>query len=361
MVGQAHGNGEGRAVTLHQADLCFPDHQLAALAAWSAEAAGEVALQQWGWTLARDPEGVRHWRPRARGVSIDSERGYRFRGRAATLHRIVAWLDRGEPDRRVLVITGSPGVGKSAVLGRVVTTADAAIRTALPPGDHAVRASVGSVGCAVHAKAKTALEVAEEIARAASARLPKDTSDLVPAIREVLDEHGGRRFNVIIDALDEAASPEQARAIIDQVALPLAETCSDAGAQVVVGTRRRDDGGNLLDRFGGALEGIDLDDPRYFAEEDLAAYALACLQLAGDERPGNPYLDYTLAGPVAGRIAAMAGRNFLVAGLIARSRGLHDEQAADPGQLGFSATVDSALAATWSASTRSRECRPTAR
>jgi WD40 repeat protein len=345
VVGRTHGNGEGRAVTLHQADLCLPGHQLAALAGWSAEAAGEVALQQWGWTLARDPEGVRHWRPRARGVSIDSERGYRFRGRAVALHRIVAWLDRGEPDRRVLVITGSPGVGKSAVLGRVVTTADAAIRAVLPPGDQSVRASVGSVGCAVHAKAKTALEVAEEIARAASARLPKDTGDLVPAIRETLDEHGGRRFNVIIDALDEAASPEQARAIIDQVALPLVETCSDAGAQVVIGTRRRDDGGNLLGRFGGALEAIDLDDPRYFAEEDLTAYALACLQLAGDERPGNPYLDDSLAGPVAGRIAAMAGRNFLIAGLIARARGLHDEQAADPDRLGSSATVDSALAA----------------
>ena len=52
-----------------------------------------------------------------------------------------------------------------------------------------------------------------------------------------------------------------------------------------------------------------------------------------------------LAGPVAGRIAAMAGRNFLIAGLIARSHGLHDEHAADPDQLGFSATVDSALAA----------------
>jgi WD40 repeat protein/DNA-binding SARP family transcriptional activator len=345
MVGRVHGNGEGRAVTLHQADLCFPDHQLAALAGWSAEAAGEVALQQWGWTVARDPEGVRHWQPRARGVSIDSERGYRFRGRAAALDRIVAWLDRGEPDRRVLVITGSPGVGKSAVLGRIVTTADTAIRALLPPGDQAVRASVGSVGCAVHAKAKTALEVAEEIARAASARLPDGTSDLVPALREVLDERGGRRFNVIIDALDEAASPAQARAIVDQVVLPIAETCSDAGAQVLVGTRRRDDGGSLLDRFGGALEAVDLDDPRYFAEEDLSAYALACLQLAGDERPGNPYIDDSLARPVADRIAMMAGRNFLIAGLIARSRGLHDSGAVDPGRLGFSATVDSALAA----------------
>ena len=41
----------------------------------------------------------------------------------------------------------------------------------------------------------------------------------------------------------------------------------------------------------------------------------------------------------------MADRNFLIAGLIARSRGLHDEEPADPGRLAFAATVDSALAA----------------
>ena len=345
IVGQAHPSGEGRAITLHQADLCLPDHGLAALANWSTNAAGEVALHQWGWALARDPEGVRHWRPRARGVSIDSERGYRFRGRTAALGQIAGWLDRDEADRRVLVVTGSPGVGKSAVLGRVVTTADATIRASLPQGDEAIRASVGSVGCAVHAKAKTALEIAEEIARAASARLPEDPADLAPAIREALEGRGGPRFNVIIDALDEAASPAQARGIIDKVVLPLAETCSDAGAQVVVGTRRRDDGGDLLGRFGGALAAIDLDDPAYFAEEDLAAYALACLRLAGDERPGNPYADDAAATPLASKIAALAGRNFLIAGLIARSHGLHDQHATNPDQLSLPATVGSALAA----------------
>jgi Cdc6-like AAA superfamily ATPase len=127
----------------------------------------------------------------------------------------VSWLDRAAPDRRVLVVTGSPGVGKSAVLGRIVTTADAAIRKSLPPGDKAVRASLGSVSYAVHAKAKTALEVAEEIARAASTRLPDEAGDLAPNVRDALGERGGRRFNVIIDALDEAASPAQARAIIE--------------------------------------------------------------------------------------------------------------------------------------------------
>src|SRR5262249_28563672 len=192
IVGPARGNGKGRAITLHQADLCFPGHRLAALAGWSAEAAGEAALQQWGWTLARDPEGVRHWRPRARGVGIDSERGYRFRGRAAALSQIAGWLDRPEPDRRGGGGGGGAGGGGggAAALGRIVTTADAAIRTMLPADDQAVRASVGSVGCAVHAKAKTALEVAEEIARAASARLPGDPSDLAPAVRDALGRRG---------------------------------------------------------------------------------------------------------------------------------------------------------------------------
>ena len=345
IVGQANSNGDGRAITLHQADLYFPDQGFGMLANWSVEVAGEVALQQWGWTLTRDPEGIRHWRPRARGVSIESERGYRFRGRTEALNQVVEWLDRPEPDRRVLVVTGSPGVGKSAVLGRIVTTADVGIRALLPVDDKAVRASVGSVSCAVHAKAKTALEVAEEIARAASARLPEDAGDLAPAIRDALGERDGRRFNVVIDALDEAASPSQARAIIDSVVLPLTETCHDVGAQVVVGTRRRDDGGDLLSRLGGALVAIDLDHPDYFAEEDLVAYAMACLQLAGAERPGNPYADDALAASFASRIAAMSGRNFLVAGLVARAHGLHDQVGADPMQPTFPSTVESALAA----------------
>ena len=345
LVGQAHANGDGRAVALHQVDADLPGLKLGALARWSVAAAGEGALAQWGWSLDRDPEGVRHWRPRARGVSIESERGWRFRGRTAALAAIACWLDRETPDRRVLVVTGSPGVGKSAVLGRVVTTADPGIAAVLPPGDGAVRARVGSVACAVHAKGKTALEVAAEVARAASAALPGEPDDLAPAVRAVLEGRHGSRFSVVIDALDEAAGPDQARLIVATVVLPLAETCADVGAQVIVGTRRRDDGGDLLGRFGGALTVIDLDDPGYFAEQDLAGYALACLQLAGDERPASPYNDLGAAGPVADRIAALSGQNFLIAGLIARSHGLHDEQPVDPARLAFEPTVDAALTA----------------
>src|SRR5262249_7704932 len=112
-----------------------------------AGAAGSAALPPWGWTLARDTESVRHWRPRARGARDDGECGCRFHGRRVALTRIAGWLDRREPDRRVLVVTGSPGAGKSAVLSRIVTTADAAIRALLPANDQAVLATIGSVSC----------------------------------------------------------------------------------------------------------------------------------------------------------------------------------------------------------------------
>ena len=345
VVGEANARGDGHAISLYQADAALPGEKLAKLADWSAEAAGETALAAWGWSLSRDPEAGRHWRPRARGVSIDSERGFRFRGRTAALTKIVEWLDRPVPDRQVLVVTGSPGVGKSAVLGRIVTTADPEVRASMPPDDATMPAPLGSVACAVHAKGKTALEVATEIARAASARLPDDAADIAPALRDVLTERGGLRFNVIIDALDEATTPAQARAMVTKIVLPLVETCSGVGARVVVGSRRRDDGGDLLTFFGNALVVLDLDDRGYFDEADLAAYAVACLQLEGDERPDNPYADDAIAVPLAHRIADLADRNFLITGLVARDHGLHDTYAAQPERLMINATVGSALAA----------------
>jgi WD40 repeat protein len=365
VVAQADAStGNGRAISLYQAVQWFPGEDLRLLAEqFPATAAGEVALAAWGWSLAGDSEATRHWRPRARGVAIDSERGYRFRGRTAALRAITSWLERAEADRRVLVVTGAPGSGKSAVLGRIVTTADADAVRELPPSDAAMRASVGSVACAVHSKGLTALEVAGQIAKAASAALPERIEDFAPALRSALDERASSRFNVIIDALDEAASPAEARLIEAKVILPLAETCWDVGAQVVVGSRRSDADGDLLGTFrragggggwsggavsgetalGGAAKVVDLDEPEFFAAEDLAGYALATLQLAGDARAGNPYAPDAIAGPVAERIAALSDGNFLVAGLTARTHGLYDKAPVDPAALSFSPKVDDAM------------------
>src|SRR6185295_1065113 len=123
---------------------------------------------------------------------------------------------------------------------------------------------------------------------------------------------------IVIDALDEADTADEARLILTKVVLPIVQTCGTLGAQVVLGTRRNDSRGSLLPLLSGAAEVIDLDESRYFALQDLQAYASATLQLIGDERPGNPYEQQSKAGPVARRIAELAQGNFLVAGLEAR-------------------------------------------
>ena len=345
VVGEADSDGNGQAISLHHADQFLPEEKIQLLARWTIQASDELARQAWNWTLDGDGEADRHWRPRARGVTSNTERGHRFRGRASALQEIIDWLDRSAPDRRVLVVTGSPGAGKSAVLGRVVVTADP---TAGHPGDRAagrdLRATVGSVACAVHAKGKTALEVAREIARAASAAIPDQPQDLPAALQTVLMRRPGARFNLLVDALDEASDTHQVRTIVREVIRPIATDCAGLGAQVVVGTRHFDGDGDLLCLFTPGAMVIDLDDPAYFALEDLAAYAHATLQLSGAERPGNPYQSDEVAGPVARRIAELADRNFLVANLVAGIHGLYDQQPIPVEQIRFTARVQDALA-----------------
>ena len=344
LVGQARGNGDGRVFTLYMATNVLREERLELLTdQFDIAAAGADAVASWGWALASDDEAGRHWMPRSRGVTIDIEHGYRFRGRRAVLTEIVVWLSRPQLDRKVLVVTGSPGVGKSAVLARIVTTADPLVAAQLPATETTVRAPLGSIACAVHAKGKTALQVGHEIARAASAALPDRLDDVVPSIREVLGERPGGRFTVVVDALDEAVTGDEARLVIRRLLVPLVEMCSDVGAQVLVGTRSQDDVGDLIAEFGHARHVLDLDLPRYFALDDLIAYAEATLQLTGDVRPDTPYASAEFARPLAQRIAEVAGPNFLIAGLIARAHGLHDDEPADPSTVTVAPTVTTAL------------------
>ncbi|MEV0562795.1 trypsin-like peptidase domain-containing protein [Dactylosporangium sp. NPDC050588] len=336
LVTQASSVGDGFALALHWINEAAPQFGIGARAAWRVSDVEDTALAAWGWLLRDDPQLGRHWSPRGRGVSVESEAGYRFRGREAVLRKINQWFAAPKQNRRILVITGSPGAGKSALLGRVVTTADPEIRKALPQGG-GVFAAEGSVDCAVHAKGKTALDVAEEIARSVSIALPDRAERLAPAFRKRL---GRARFNLVVDALDEAASVGSARELIDDVLVPLAE----AGATVVVGTRRADGKGDLVGRFGAASMVVDLDSHDYFSEADLVEYAYATLCREGVEvGADHPYANRAVARQVAVRIAALAERNFLVAGLVAGAHGNFDVEPVSPAAVAFPPTVDSAL------------------
>ncbi|SDC99295.1 trypsin-like peptidase domain-containing protein [Glycomyces harbinensis] len=278
-------------------------------------------------------EDLSHWWPRARGLSGTHEQGWLFRGRRKALTEIVDWLRDGRR-HSVLVVTGTPGVGKSATLGRIVTTSHQPWAAMLPEDDTAVRAEPGSVDCAVHANGKTALEVANEILARRGGGPVERPEDFAGAMARALA--GGERFNVVLDALDEAADAKEARAIASRVLRPLSEL---PNTSVVVGGRRVDGSGDLLAHFGNSLHRLDLDSPEYFEFQDLTDYAEAALRQASGEQRRNPYGDPGTAGPVARRIAELAEGNFLVAGLVARSHGRYDEEPVAPEALAFSSDV----------------------
>ncbi|MDG4827471.1 NACHT domain-containing protein [Asanoa sp. WMMD1127] len=302
VVQAATTGGDGRAVPLADA---VPELKLGGLADWRLADAGQPAAGAWGWTRA--------------------DRGARFRGRTAVLRVFGDWLDRPGPGGRLLVVTGAAGVGKSAVLGRLVTTAE--------------ERSDAGVACAVHAAGKSALEVATEIAVAASAAVPAAPGDLLAQLRDRLATRPDR-FNLVVDALDEAVRP---RELIRTVLVPLARHGDLLGARVVVATRPADEQGDLVAEFGADADVVDLDSAEHVSLADLAAHALATLRQEGEVRADNPYADPARAEPVARRIATLAGGNFLVAGLVAGAHGRNDAEAVDPHRLASTATVAESL------------------
>lgn len=273
------------------------------------------------------------WWPPARGLSGAHEQGWLFRGRRKALTEIADWLRDGRR-HRVLVVTGTPGVGKSATLGRIVTTSYKPWAAMLPEEDTAVRAEPGSVDCAVHAKGKKATEVANEILAKCGGESVKRPEDFAGAMARALA--AGDRFSLVLDALDEAEDAKEARLIASRILRPLSEL---PRTSVVAGSRRVDGSGDLLAHFGNSLRQLDLDSPKYFEPQDLTDYARAALQQASGEAPENPYGDPAVAAAVAKRIAELAEGNFLAAGLVARGRGRHDEEPIAPAELSFDPDV----------------------
>ena len=295
------------------------------------------------WSLEHDPEFNRHWGPRSRGVAVDAEEGDRFRGRRAAFSRIRSWFDDVAPTRRIMAVTGSPGVGKSAILGRIVVdSAPEAIVKRVPDGAAQSTRGDWNIHCAVHARAKTSLDVAREIIRAVNGSPIDQIQDLMTSLPDALEHRRLPAYNIVVDALDEARSSTDTRSIVRDILLPIAEFCGDHNVRILIGTRQRDDEGSILRLLANAAEIVDLDEPQYFELHDLESYSIATLQLEGSKRP-SVYSDVSIARPVAERIAALAAPNFLVAGLVARSHGLYDQNPVSPDEIVFTGSVEDAF------------------
>ena len=289
--------------------------QVAELRAWVTDVAKlipnpNVATRKLGQLISTE-EFQAHFDPASRGVAR-GETGSYFTGRTRELHRTAKWLE-GDPESNLLVITGSPGSGKSALLSRAAVLADPMHRP-----DEATLAQLaegtvppaGALDGVIWCHNKSERQIVDEIAGVlgGSASSPDALVQLA----------SGRSLTIAVDALDEiqeGLAPEVARKVLK----PLS---ADAGIRLLVATRRRpvrhDGAGeeDLLDELGvspGSV--IDLDQSRD-TYRDMRAYVEARIRGASTMRrapAAQPTAD------LAARIAEAAGHSFLVAAIAART------------------------------------------
>lgn len=234
---------------------------------------------------------IGHFRPKAAG----------FEGRHAVMARLCRWLVEDGPG--VQVVTGRPGSGKSAVLGRIVVLANPETRTDILrqepelPGEQR-RLPEGSITAAVHAGGKSANDVALEIASALDVTAP------LPALLCEALRARDEKTAIVIDALDEADNPHK---IIEELLVPLAQLDK---IKLLVATRAPYE--KMLKAECGA-EIIDLDSQAYFEENDLISYVENRL-LATQLYAGHDAAAHQVALAVANR----ADQSYLFAELATR-------------------------------------------
>ncbi|GAB3885324.1 hypothetical protein GCM10029964_047800 [Kibdelosporangium lantanae] len=220
----------------------------------------------------RREELASHFQPRAYGT-VDG--GDYFSGRTAVLAKLASGTGS-------VVVTGSAGVGKSAVLGRLAVTTDL-------------------VDVAIHARHK----VLDDIVSGIAAEVGSDAVN--PG--DLLSELAYQPVSIAVDAVDEAGSPGDDEPV--RIARFLRDLARLPRARVLVGARP-----HVVEALGDGFERVNLDDPEWVTHEDLLAYAQKLL--AAPHGPGSTS-SHAVGLAVAERIAAQAYPNYLKARIAARA------------------------------------------
>jgi WD40 repeat protein len=266
-----------------------------------------------------DRDLTEHFGPRSRGVEFESEQGQYFSGRGRVLAELVSWLTGTEGDGAGRIVTGNPGCGKSAILGRIVALSDPDYRTRtdLSTADPATVVPPDTVAVAVHARHKALEEVVAKIATG----LGIDADGTASLLQELSRrDRSGPSVVIVVDALDEAGSGTAAdaggrgepRRIARELLRPMSEIPT---VRLLVGTRRE-----LLTSLGTTFTTLDLDRPIYRADEDVAGYVRQVLLAADEPEIPTPYRGLAeLAQRIGEGVARRASGVFLVARMTARS------------------------------------------
>lgn len=270
------------------------------------------------------PEQERlHFARRGTGADL-LEFGWHFAGRAAERAAILDWF--GRHDHGLLVLTGPPGCGKSALLGNLLLHARPDVRELLGRAGHlgndwADAASLPEIDGSLLLTGEDTHAVVDAVARIADVVLSGDAlsaAERVNALLAALERRDGS-LTLLADALDEAQDPAE-------IGVLFSRACALPGIRIVLATRPAPP----ADRLGtGELDllkavgwhtghvtvyGVDRD------EEAMAEFATSRLRAGAADTPTDQ-LDRALAD-VAGFLASTARaedeREFLHVRLVVR-------------------------------------------
>jgi tetratricopeptide (TPR) repeat protein len=265
------------------------------------------------------------------GVAAGEERF--FTGREAALARLVAWLALAKPG--LFVVTGPPGCGKSALVGRLADLSAPAERArllqsesvpaALDPGEASIHAQLQARGATIDS-------AAEELARQLGVDPATGSFGVLGEARK--RRLSGRPLAVVVDGLDEALQMSQP--LVDELLLPLARE-----ARVIVATRDIPfENTSLVAILGGPEERIDLGEDLDGTLRDVRRYVVR--RLAGLSPKMDPE---RVADEIArGEAEPAAAAPFLLARLLTSQ--LRDQPVdtdSPDWRLTLASTVESAL------------------
>ncbi|MFD3822636.1 hypothetical protein [Streptomyces sp. NPDC058625] len=193
-----------------------------------------------------------------------------FTGRVPQLKVIKEWLE-GDGEPSLLVVTGSPGSGKSALLGVVACLAHPQLREVTGQiaavVDRDVRPEPIPDLAAVHARQRGPSEVLSSVATQLKLGDEPSRGWTTRAVLDRIAEQRESPVTVVVDALDEASLD---RTLLNEVLLPLARTRRQPDkkapgknpvlCRVLIGTRPWwDQYGQLLDELDSPEQLINLD------------------------------------------------------------------------------------------------------